>query len=90
MGGKPLDDAERAAIAAHAQRTAEQAALRNVRKALDRMQASEARERRTLRRVLLACAALTVLGALYLGALFFGGQSKAPALQVPATAPQRP
>jgi ferric-dicitrate binding protein FerR (iron transport regulator) len=71
--------------AEQAQREAERAALRNVRKALDQLEASEAQRRRLLRKVAIACAALLVFGALLVWALFFSGERmpKGAPVQVP-------
>jgi len=73
MGEMP-DDIDRAAIEEHAQRTVEQTALRKVRKTLDEIEQAEAAGRRTLRKVLIACALLAVLAAwLFWGFVFSGG-----------------
>ena len=53
MSSEKPDDIDRAAIAEAAQRTAEQAALRKVRKKLDDIQQGEARQGRILRIVIL-------------------------------------
>ncbi|MBK5105421.1 MAG: hypothetical protein JJE42_14325, partial [Burkholderiales bacterium] len=47
MGIETPNDIERAAIEEHAQRTAEQTALRKVRKTLDGIEAAEAGRRRS-------------------------------------------
>ena len=54
MGSEKPDDIDRAAIAEAAQRTAEQAALRKVRKKLDDIEEAQSRQRRILRIVLIA------------------------------------
>ncbi len=91
MSAETPDDIDRAAIEEHAQRTAEQTALRKVRKTLDRIDQARAAERRTLRRVLIVCGILALLGAGLLWELVFSGRdfSKAPRFQVPSTLPQR-
>lgn len=53
MPGSP-NDIDRAAIEDAAQRTAEQAALRKVRRQLDQFEAGEARQRRVIRIIALA------------------------------------
>ena len=84
-------DSERAAIEEHAQRTTEQTALRKVRKTLDRIEESEAGERRALRYVLVACALLALVGLWFSWGLIFGGSEmpKQPPMKVPATLPQK-
>jgi transposase len=91
MAAETPDDMDRAAIAEHAQRTAEQSALRKVRRTLDAIEAARTAERSTLRKVLRVCAILAVLGAAYFGALFFGdsGVPWTPPMQVPGTLPQQ-
>ena len=74
MGIETPEDIDRAAIAAHAQRTVEQTALRKMRKTLDGIKETETAERRSLRRVLIVCAILAVLGALMFWSLIFGGR----------------
>ena len=85
------NDGDRAAIEAHAQRTAEQTALRKVRKTLDRIEEGERSERRALKYVLLVCVLLAALGAWFFWGLLFGGSQmpKQPPLKIPATLPQR-
>ena len=87
MGADHPDDIDRVAIEEHAQRTAERAALRKVRKALDRMAAAETAERRTLRKILLACVLLAVLGGWYFWWLIFSdrGMPKPPPMNIPQT-----
>jgi len=84
-------DSERAAIEEHAQRTAEQTALRKVRKTLDRIEESEAGERRALKYVLVLCALLAALGVWFFWGLLFGGSEmpKQAPLKIPATLPQK-
>lgn len=72
MGELP-NDIDRAAIEEHAQRTVEQTALRKVRKTLDEIKQAEAAGRRTLRKVLIACALLAVLGAWFFWGFVFSG-----------------
>ena len=71
--GSP-DDIDRAAIAEHAQRTAERAALRKVRKTLDGMQSAQVRERRVLRAALAVCGILLFAGMLAVSWLLFGAR----------------
>ena len=87
MSSETPKDIDRAAIEEHAQRIAEQTALRKVRKTLDSIEASEAAERRNLRRVLIACALLAALGAWLVWGLVFGdrGLPKQPPMKVPGT-----
>jgi hypothetical protein len=73
MGEIP-NDIDRAAIGEHAQRTVERTALRKVRKTLDEIEEAEAARRRTLRRVLIACVLLAVLGTWYFWGLVFSGR----------------
>ena len=91
MASETPKDIDRAAIEAHAQRVAEQTALRKVRKTLDSIGESEADERRSLRRVLVACAILAVLGAWLVLSLVFGdrGLPKQLPMKVPLTLPQK-
>jgi hypothetical protein len=87
MDSETPNDIDRAAIEEHAQRVAEQTALRKVRQTLDSIGESEAAERRNLRRVLIACALLAVLGAWRVWGLVLGdrGLPKQPPLKVPST-----
>lgn len=86
MGSETPNDIDRAAIEEQAQRVAEQAALRKVRKTLDQIEHAESAERRTLRRILLVCAILVVLGAGVLWWLASGrDQPRQSPMQVPRT-----
>jgi hypothetical protein len=89
MGIEAPKDIDRAAIQEHAQRTAEQAALRKVRKTLDGIEAAAAGQRRNLRRILIVCALLAVLGAWLSWELVFSdkGLPKPQPMKVPATVP---
>lgn len=91
MGIEAPNDIERAAIEEHAQRTAEQTALRKVRKTLDGIEAAEAGRRRSLRRILLVCAALALLGAWISWELIFSdrGMPKQTQMKVPSTLPHK-
>ncbi len=91
MSTESPDDAERAAIEQHAQRTTERTALRKVRKTLDRIEEGERSERRALRYVLIVCALLALVGVWFFWGLLFGGSQmpKQPPLKIPATLPQR-
>jgi hypothetical protein len=91
MSEETPKDIDRAAIAEHAQRLAEQAALRKVRKTLDQIEQDKTGERRLLRKVLFVCALLAVLGAWYFWELLFGGSSppKQPPAQVPGMLQQK-
>ena len=91
MNGETPNDIERAAIEEHAQRTAEQTALRKVRKALDGIEAVEAGERRSLRRILVVCAILALLGAWLSWDLIFSdkGMPRQQPMKIPAAAPQK-
>ena len=91
MNAEPQNDPDRAAIEEHARRTVERAALRKVRKALDRMEEAETGHRRMLRRALILCALLAVLGVWYFWELVFGGGSppKDPPLKVPGAQQQK-
>jgi len=85
MSSETPEESERAQIEAHAQRIAEQTALRKVRKLLDSIGESEAVKRRTLRKVLALCAILAVLGAWLVWVLLFGDKtiSRQPPMQIP-------
>jgi hypothetical protein len=91
MSAEKPNDIDRAAIEEHAQHLAEQAALRKVRNALDQIDQAETGERRILRKVLLVCAILAVLGAWYFWELLFGGSDlpKQPPMKVPGTLQQK-
>ena len=91
MSIEPPNDVDRAAIEEHAQRTAEQTALRKVRKTLDRIEEGETAERRTLRKVLIVCAILAALGAWFFWWLIFSGRGlpKEPPLKIPGTLQQK-
>jgi hypothetical protein len=88
--GEIPNDIDRAAIEEHAQRTVERTALRKVRRTLDQIEETEAARRTTLRRVLIACAILAVLGAAVLWGLLFSGSDlpKPAPMKVPLTPPQ--
>ena len=92
MGPEIPNDIDRAAIEEHAQRTAEQTALRNVRKTLDRIEEAETRERQILRYVLILCALLAALGIWFFSGLIFGDRSmpKQPPMKVPDRVQPRP
>jgi len=85
MASEAPNDIDRAAIAEHARRTAEQAALRNVRRTLDEIEESEIARRAMLRKVLVVCAILAAIGAWLVWGLMFGdrGMPKPPPLKVP-------
>ncbi|OGA34825.1 MAG: hypothetical protein A3F75_02160 [Betaproteobacteria bacterium RIFCSPLOWO2_12_FULL_64_23] len=85
MGIETPNDIERVAIEENAQRTTEQTALRKVRKTLDRIEEAETVGRHTLRKVLIVCAILAVVGAWFFWALIFGdrGMPKQPPLKIP-------
>lgn len=85
MGKDTPKDIDRAAIEEHAQRTAEQTALRKVRKTLDRIEEDETRERHVLRYVLIVCALLAALGVWFFSGLIFGdrGMPKQPPMKIP-------
>lgn len=91
MSTGKADDVDRGAIAENAQRTVERAALRKVRKALDGMERAAAEQRRLLRRVLIACAVLALVGALFAWGVFFSGRDgpKGPAIQLPAASKEK-
>ncbi len=85
MGIETPNDIDRAAIEEHAQRTTEQAALRKVRKALDRIEEAEAGERKTLRYVLILCAIFAALGVWFFSGLLYGdrGMPQQPPMKIP-------
>lgn len=89
MGEVP-NDIDRAAIEEHAQRMVERTALRKVRRRLDQVDAAAAAGRRMLRRVLIACALLAVLGAGVVWVLLFNGSDlpKSAPMKDPLTLPQ--
>lgn len=80
---QPADVAERA------QRLAERTALRKVRGALDQIQDAEGRQRRVLRRALVFCAVLLVLGLGFIAALIAGGKERRAAVELPSAIPLR-
>jgi|GEM_PF-1961738 len=88
MSIEPPNDIDRAAIEEQAQRTVEQAALRKVRKTLDRIDAADAAGRRALRYALIVCALLAGFAAwLFWGLLFGGGDMpKQPPMKIPGAA----
>jgi hypothetical protein len=91
MGTEAPNDIDRAAIAEHAQRTAEQSALRKIRRALDGIKETESVERRILSKVLVVCALLAGIAVLLIwGLMFTGGTPKAPPMNVPATLQPKP
>jgi len=91
MGAETPNDIDRAAIEEHAQRTTEQTALRKVRKTLDKIEQAEIAERRILRRILIVCGILAVLGAWFFWWLIFSGgdMPKAPPMKVPGALQQQ-
>ena len=95
MDAEKSDEFDQAVIAEHAQRTVERSALRKVRKALDQIDAAEISERRALRKVLLLCVLLALLGGWFFWGLIFGdrvgdrGLPKPPPMKIPQTL-QRP
>lgn len=91
MGADQPDDIDNAAIQENAQRTAERTALRKVRKALDRIDAAETAERRTLRKVLVVCVLLAVLGGWFFWWLIFSdrGMPKPPPMKIPQKLQQK-
>jgi hypothetical protein len=91
MNTPATKDTDRAAIEEHAQRMVEQTALRKVRKALDQMEKDGAAERRTLRRALIVCALLIVLGVWYFWGFMFDGKDlpKQAPMKIPGTQQQQ-
>ena len=85
MSAEKPSNIDRAAIMDHAQRTAEQTALRKVCKTLDRIEQAESAERRTLRKVLIVCALLLALGSWLFWELLFSdrGMPKPPPMKIP-------
>ena len=83
---EPPRDIDHAAIEEHAQRTVEQTALRKVRKTLDEIERAQSAERRTLRKVLVVCALLALLGAWLSWELVFSdrGMPKPQPIEIPA------
>jgi fatty acid desaturase len=88
MSNQAPDDIDRAAIAENAQRTVERSALRKVRKALDSIERAQADKRKLLRNVLLACAALALVGAWLVWTLIISGREPpvGPGIELPAAA----
>ncbi len=84
-------DIDQAAIQEHARRTVEQTALRKVRKTLDEIEQTQTVERRALRKIVIVCVILALLGAWFYWGLIFGdrGMPKQTPLQVPGTAQQK-
>jgi hypothetical protein len=91
MSAETPPDIDRAAIEEHAQRTVEQAALRKVRKSLDKIEEMQVAERRTLRRVLIVCGIVALLGAWLLWETVFSGRdfAKTPRFEVPSALPRK-
>ncbi len=91
MGIEKPNEVERAAIAEHAQRTAERTALRKVRKTLDHIEEAALAERRILHKVLIVCVLLAALGGWFFWWLIFSdrGLPKAPPMQIPRTLQQK-
>ncbi len=91
MGIESPGDIDRASIEEHTQRTVEQTALRKVRKTLDDIEATQATERRTLRKILLVCAILVAVGVWFFWWLAFSGRNmpKQPPMQVPGKLEQK-
>jgi len=90
MASEAPNDIDRASIAEHARRTAEQAALRNVRRTLDEIEQSEIDRRATLRKVLVVCAILAAIGAWLVWGMFGDrGMPKQPPLKVPDKVQQK-
>ena len=89
---KPGEDIDHEAIAAHAQHLVEQTALRKVRKTLDEIKRAESGERRLLRKLLLACAIVAVLGIGFFSWLMLGGKGlpKEPPMKVPGATQAKP
>ena len=92
MGADDPKDIDRAAIEAHAQHLVEQTALRKVRKTLDEIKQAETGERRLLRKLLLACAIVAVLGIGFFAWLMLGGKGlpKEPPMKVPGATQAKP
>jgi cell division septal protein FtsQ len=78
--------------AEQAQREAERAALRNVRKVLDQLEDSEVQRRRLLRRVVAVCAVLLVVGGVLVWGIFFSGERmpKSAPLKIPESIKFKP
>jgi len=91
MGSETPNDIDRAAIEEHAQRVAEQAALRKMRRTLDEIEQAETARRRALRKVLIVCAILAVFVAGFFWWLIFSGRDlpKQPPMKVPGTLQQK-
>ena len=86
MATEPENEIDRAAIAEQAQRVAEQAALRKVRNTLDRLDATERSERRALRKIVLLCLVLALIGGWVIWSLIYAdkGMPKSPPMQLPS------
>ena len=91
MAAETPNDIDRVAIAEHARHTAEQAALRKVRKTLDEIEQSDVDQRRALRKILFVCAILAAIGIWMVWGLMFGdrGMPKQPPLKVPDKVQQK-
>lgn len=92
MGMESPSDIDRAAIEEHAQHMVEQAALRKMRKTLDGIEAAETARRLALRKVLMVCAILAVLAAVFFGWLIFsaGDLPQQPPMKLPDTLQHKP
>jgi hypothetical protein len=83
MSSEASNDVDRAAIADHAQRVVEQAALKKVRKTLDKLDVAQSEQRRQLRKVLIVCAALVLGGAILLWFMISGRmEPKGPPMEI--------
>ncbi len=91
MGAETPNDIDRAEIEAHAQHTAEQIALRKVRRALDSIEEEDQRQRRVLRNVLIICAILIALAVWFAWGLVAGGDMpRQPPMQIPEKVQPKP
>ncbi len=91
MRSKPAPDIDRRAIAEAAQRTAERAALKRVRKAIDQAKEAQNREKKMLRRALALSAVLVgfALALLFVLILSSPSREKGP-VQLPGHATNVP
>jgi hypothetical protein len=84
-------DIDLAAIEENARRIVERTALRKVRKKLDEIRDAEDGQRRSLRKIVIVCTILAVLGAWLFWSLIFPdrGMPKPTQLEVPGTLQQK-
>ena len=86
MSGDPTRPSD---VAEQTQRQAERSALRKVRATLDQLVAADGRQRRILRRALLFCAVLLIVGFGFVATVIFSGKPARTPVELPSNIPQR-